>query len=104
MNQPIPNKHSARHREVFVLAIRIIGVTQITSGIYYLVSLVNILTDHFRPHTVSPGAYGLQAIAAFMVAAYFLRGAPSLVEFAYRPRTPTVAELADEETSSNGVE
>jgi hypothetical protein len=71
-------------RDLFGVVIRTVGVLILFGSLLYLYSAVVVLLVPETPHTSSPARYIGAFIILLLVSAYFLRGAPLLVRFAYR--------------------
>lgn len=72
-------------RECFGIAIRTIGILLLFGSVMYLYSAFAILVLNGMPHTYPLVSYAGASAVALIVGLYFLRGAPSLVNFAYPP-------------------
>ena len=76
-------------RDAFGVAIRVFGLAILFVSALYLYSVLmvifgsEVLTAYGRSETGGPLGYGLACLVTLLIAAYFLRGAPHLVRFAY---------------------
>jgi hypothetical protein len=70
-------------RECFGIAIRTIGILALFGSVMYLYSAIAILVLNGMPHTYPLVSYVGASAVALLVGLYFLRGAPSLINFAY---------------------
>lgn len=72
-------------RDLFGVVIRSIGLLALLGSLLYLYSAIVALLAPDTPHASSPLSYIGACIVALIFSAYFLRGAPHLVRFAYGP-------------------
>lgn len=83
-----------RVEEWFALAVRVIGVVIFLYGIGYLLDGSLFHLGYFNYAESSPGYYGVAGLSYVIVGLYLMRGASSIVRFAYPP----------EEEENNGGE
>jgi hypothetical protein len=72
-------------RECFGIAIRTIGILLLFGSVMYLYSALAILVLNGMPHTYPLLSYVGASAVVLVIGLYFLRGAPSLINFAYPP-------------------
>lgn len=72
-------------RDVFGVVIRSVGLLALLGSLLYLYSALVALFAPAIPQAYSPGSYIGACIVLLLFSAYFLRGAPHLVRFAYGP-------------------
>ena len=74
-------------RDVFGVVIRSIGLLSLLGSLLYLYSALVALFAPDTPQASSPLSYIGACIVMLLFSAYFLRGAPHLVRFAYGPES-----------------
>lgn len=99
MEQPTSHDKDMQHRIHFSLALRILGAYELTQALYYVVTCLNVATNHYKPAATSAGAFALHAVADVLFGIYLLKGAPWLVDFAFRPKPPKISEVIQDNTS-----
>ena len=92
MEQPSTST-APQYRELFTVALRILGAYHLFEALHEAGTLVNILTAHYRPQTSSAGSWALYTVIDILIGIYLLRGAPGLVNYAYRERPRMLADL-----------
>ena len=70
-------------KDWFGLIVRVLGLLLAFVGLGYLVSGLATQLIPGLPSDATPGQYALLGAIVFALGAYFLRGAPALVRFAY---------------------
>jgi len=74
-----------RVEEWFALALRIIGVVIFLFGVSFLIDGFLFRLGYFTYPESSPGYYLIAGLAHGVVGLYLMRGAASIVRFAYPP-------------------
>ena len=72
-------------RDVFGIVIRSVGLLSLLGSLLYLYSALVALFAPDTPRASSPLSYIGACIVMLLFSAYFLRGAPHLIRFAYGP-------------------
>ena len=67
----------------FAIAVRVIGVTTIISGMTWLLDGLLLKLGYFVHMESTPGYYLIFGLAQLALGLYFVRGAQSLVRFCY---------------------
>ncbi len=72
-------------RDLFGVVVRCVGLLALVGSLLYFYSALMALLEPDTPQISSPLSYIGAGIFSLLFSAYFLRGAPHLVRFAYGP-------------------
>lgn len=75
-----------KQRDVFELAVRLLGLVSLLAGVLYIYSTIVAFFDPNHPNTYPAWQYAIAAVIYFVCGLYFLRGAPHIVRYAYPER------------------
>ena len=70
-------------RDIFILALRIIGIWELTRAVDYFVEAFDVSTRLYRPSVTTIGASYTHLLVYLAVGLYLLSGAPQLVRRIY---------------------